>query len=228
MNQQKGLSDRVAERLIHMLKTDPTCSPGKKLPGEQQLCTHFGVSRTTVREAIRSLVAQGYLEVRRGSGTFILDRPRDVGLQGLEQVHARLRDLFEIRMMVEPAAARLACIRGTDAELREIAQWAQEVEHAIRTGEDFSAPEERFHLAIMAATHNPLMEQLVPITHNALHESWDALDVTGLLAETTIQDNSLLVGFFRRRDGDGARHAMAAHIRHTINALGLDVSSGKG
>lgn len=228
MNQQKRLTDRVVEDILRMLKTDSAYSSGRKLPGEQQLCVMFGVSRTTVREAIRVLVAQGYLEVRRGSGTYILDRPTDVGLQGLEQVHARLRDLFEIRMMVEPAAARLACVRGTDAELREIAQWAGQVERAIRCGEDFSAPEERFHLAIMAATHNPLMEQLVPITHNALHESWDALDVTGLLSETTIQDNALLVGFFRRRDGDGARYAMAAHIRHTINALGLDVVSGKG
>ena len=83
-------------------------------------------------------------------------------------------------------------------------------------------PEERFHLAFMAATHNPLMEQLVPITHNALHESWDALDVTGLLSEDTIRDNAILVDFIRRRDGEGARCAMATHIRHTINALGLD------
>lgn len=221
MNQQKGLTDRVAGRLVQMLREDPAYCPGTKMPGEQQLCALFGVSRTTVREAVRSLVAQGFLEVRRGSGTFVLERPRDIGLQVLEQVHARLRDLFEIRMMVEPEAARLACLRGSDEEIENIALWAREVERAIRAGEDFSGPEERFHLAFMAATHNPLMEQLVPITHNALHESWDALDVTGLLAEDTIRDNALLVDFVRRRDGAGAQYAMATHIRHTINALGL-------
>lgn len=220
--QSRRLTDQTADRLLHMLRNDPACTPGAKLPGEQQLCTMFGVSRTTLREAVRSLAAQGFLEVRRGSGTFVLDSPRDAGFQSLERVHARLRDLFEIRMMVEPAAARLACRRGTEQELQEITQWAAEVERAIRAGEDFSHAEERFHLAIMSATHNPLMEQLVPITHNALHESWDALDVTGLLSEATIRDNRLLQEFFRLRDGDGAQYAMAAHIRHTINALGLD------
>lgn len=226
MSNRQKLTDQTADRLLRMLRTGDAYGPGARLPGEQQLCALFGVSRTTLREAVRSLAAQGFLEVRRGSGTFVLDRPRDIGLQSLERVHARLRDLFEIRMMVEPEAARLACLRGSDEEIENIAHWAREVERAIRAGEDFSGPEEQFHLAFMAATHNPLMEQLVPITHNALHESWDALDVTGLLAEDTIRDNALLVDFVRRRDGAGAQYAMATHIRHTINALGLGGEPG--
>lgn len=63
------------------------------------------------------------------------------------------------------------------------------------------------------------MEQLVPIIHNALHEAWAALDVEALLAQPTLQDNELLMGFLRQRDEDGAQYAMAAHIRHTINLL---------
>lgn len=134
----------------------------------------FGVSRTTLREAVRSLAAQGYVEVRRGSGTFVLDRASapDIGLQRLESLRTRLRDLFEIRMMIEPQAARLACLRGTDEELREIAHRAQCVARAIREGENFTQPEEAFHQAFVAATHNPFMEQLLPIIHNALHETW--------------------------------------------------------
>ena len=215
------LADQTADRLLHMIGNYPAYGPGARLPNEPRLCTLFGVSRTTLREAIRSLAAQGYVEVRRGSGTFVLDRTMvpDIGLQRLENLRTRLRDLFEIRMMIEPQAARLACLRGTDDELREIALRAEDVARAIRQGENFSQPEEAFHHAFVAATHNPFMEQLVPIIHNALHEAWAALDVEALLAQPTLQDNELLMGFLRQRDEDGAQYAMAAHIRHTINLL---------
>ena len=158
------LTDQTAERLLHMIGSDPAYRPGAKLPNEPRLCELFGVSRTTLREAVRSLAAQGYVEVRRGSGTFVLDRASapDIGLQRLESLRTRLRDLFEIRMMIEPQAARLACLRGTDEELREIAHRAQCVARAIREGENFTQPEEAFHQAFVAATHNPFMEQLLP------------------------------------------------------------------
>lgn len=219
------LTDQTADRLLHMIRTDPAYGPGARLPGETNLCALFGVSRTTLREAVRSLAAQGYLEVRRGSGTFILDRSAaDIGLRRLEAVATRLRDLFEIRMMIEPQAARLACLRGTDQEIAEIARRAEDVAQAIREGRDFSGPEELFHRAFVAAAHNPFMEQLLPIIHNALHETWAALDVMALLAQPTLQDNQLLLGFLKQRDWEGAQHAMAAHIRRTVNVLDLSDS----
>lgn len=219
------LTDRTAERLLQMLRTD--YHPGERLPGEAQLCQLFQVSRTTVREAVRSLAAQGYLEVRRGSGTFVLSPPAtDIDLGRLDAVQARLRDLFEIRMMIEPQAARLACIRGTDQELEEICHRAQEVAKAIRAGEDFSQAEENFHLTFVLAAHNRVMSQLLPIIHNALHETWAALDVMSLLGRLTLQDNEVLLGFLRQRDGEGAQYAMATHIRHTINVLNLSSQDG--
>ena len=71
MTRLPGLTDRVAGRLLEMIATDPAYTPGARLPGETRLCQLFGVSRTTLREAVRSLAARGYLEVRRGSGTFV-------------------------------------------------------------------------------------------------------------------------------------------------------------
>ena len=219
--EKKSLSQQTADRLYTMIVVEHRLSPGEKLPSEVELARELGVSRTTLREAVRSLAAQGYVEVRRGSGTFVLDRSPapDIGLQRLECLRTRLRDLFEIRMMLEPQAARLACLRGTDEELQEIARRAECVAQAIREGKNFSQPEETFHQAFVAATHNPFMEQLLPIIHNALHEAWAALDVESLLAQPTLQDNELLMGFLRQRDEEGVQYAMAAHIRHTINLL---------
>ena len=158
------LTDQTADRLLHMIDSNPAYPPGAKLPNEPRLCQLFGVSRTTLREAVRSLAAQGYVEVRRGSGTFVLDRSPapDIGLQRLECLRTRLRDLFEIRMMLEPQAARLACLRGTDEELQEIARRAECVAQAIREGKNFSQPEETSTRPLWPPPITPLWSSFCP------------------------------------------------------------------
>ena len=139
----------------------------------------------------------------------------------------RAENLAILRLIgLSPSAARLACVRGSDLELEEICRRAQEVARAIRAGEDFSQAEENFHLAFVMAAHNRVMSQLLPIIHNALHETWAALDVMSLLGKLTLQDNEVLLGFLRQRDGEGAQYAMATHIRHTINVLNLPPQDG--
>ena len=94
------LTDQTADRIFQMIISDPHLGPGQKLPNEAELCALFGVSRTTLREAVRSLAAQGYVQVRRGLGTFVTERTsirQDIGLSQLESVRMRLQDLFEIR-----------------------------------------------------------------------------------------------------------------------------------
>ena len=91
-------------------------SPGEKLPSELDLSRELGVSRTTLREAIHVLASQKILEVRRGRGTFVAAEAaqvNDYGFSSLDQVRGELRDLFELRAIFEPSAARLACQRAT-------------------------------------------------------------------------------------------------------------------
>ena len=166
----KKLTDQTADRLFQMIISDPELCPGSKLPNETELCALFGVSRTTVREAVRFLAAQGYVEVRRGLGTFVAPRTtisQDIGLPQLETVQVRLQDLFEIRLMIEPTTAMLACHRGTQEELDHIFHCADEVARRIRSGRDWDSADVDFHHAFVAASHNQFMEQLVPNLHLA-------------------------------------------------------------
>ena len=96
-------------------------TPGSKLPNENELSEALHVSRTTLREAISFLVAQGVLEIRRGKGTFVTeDLPASaVDLTALSNLRSRVRarDLFEMRLIFEPATVALACHRrGTGAD----------------------------------------------------------------------------------------------------------------
>ena len=119
---KRNLSQQTAERLYNSIVAEGTLRPGDKLPNEVELSQQLGVSRATLREAIRELAARGVLEVRRGRGTFVSEEVADIedfGFSGLERLQGQLRDLFELRSIFEPKAARLACQRATEEELRD-------------------------------------------------------------------------------------------------------------
>ena len=152
---KRNLSQQTAERLYNSIVAEGTLRPGDKLPNEVELSQQLGVSRATLREAIRELAARGVLEVRRGRGTFVSEEVADIedfGFSGLERLQGQLRDLFELRSIFEPKAARLACRRATEEELAEILQCGAAVENCIRAGEDRTNADRDFHAAIVRAT----------------------------------------------------------------------------
>ncbi len=130
-----NLSQQTAERLYNQIVAEGRLSPGDKLPNEVDLSHELGVSRATLREAIRALTVQGVLEVQRGRGTFVsrqVAEIEDFGFGRLEEIRGRLRDLFELRAIFEPQAARLACVRATEQELAEILTQGERVAARIQ------------------------------------------------------------------------------------------------
>ena len=221
---KKSLSQQTAEGLYTMIVAERRLAPGEKLPNELELSRTLGVSRATLREAIRTLIARGVLEVRRGKGTFVSERVTEIddfGFDRLDQVRGQLRDLFELRRIFEPSAARLACDRATEEELTEILARGAEVERRIRAGEDRAAADREFHAAIVRATHNEFMVRLLPMINQAVEAAISAGDHQDQLAEDTLRDHALLLEFFRKRDAAGAEHAMAIHMHHSIDVMGL-------
>ena len=111
------LSEQTSDRLYEMIVDEQRYAPGSKLPNENELSEALKVSRTTLREAISFLVAQGVLEIRRGKGTFVSEDLPAAGLDltSLAGLRSRVRakDLFEMRLIFEPATVALA---GADRE----------------------------------------------------------------------------------------------------------------
>ena len=166
-----NLSQQTARRLYSLIAAEKKLSPGEKLPNEVELSQEMGVSRATLREAIRELATQGVLEVRRGRGTFVsqqVEEINDFGFSSLDQVKGQLRDLFELRAVFEPEMAALACRRATNEELADILAQGERVAAAIRAGEDRTQSDRDFHAAIVRATHNEFMTRLLPIISQAV------------------------------------------------------------
>lgn len=223
--EKTSLSQQTARKLYTMVVVEKRLEPGEKLPAEPELCRRMGVSRTTLRDAIRALTTQGVLEVRRGRGTFVSARVGEVGDFGfaaLDSVKDRLRDLFELRSVFEPQAARLACRRATAEELREILARGAEVERHILAGEDRTEADREFHAAIVRATHNEFFMRLMPIISQAVETAVKAGEHPDRLSGDTLRDHALLMDFFKARSESGAEHAMAIHMHHSMGVMGLE------
>ena len=181
------------------------------------------MSRTTLREAVHYLIAQGILSVQRGRGTFISEdlsmfNKYDMGALS----HARLADMYEIRLMFEPQCIMLACFRATEEELQGIFDQAQLVENLVRADGNWADEDQRYHEMIAAASHNEFIIRMFPIINAAVNEAMEMTDNADALKNIVIYDNRDMVNFLRLRDGAGAKSAMSIHIRHVINALGLN------
>ena len=212
------LSEQMARRIVA-----GQYAPGSKLPNENDLSRRLDVSRTTLREAISFLVAQGILEIRRGKGTYVSEELPAVGLDmtALAGVRSRVRakDLFEMRLIFEPATVALACQRATDEELRQIARKADRVERIAAEGGDWPLADQEFHWAIIKASHNEYMRRLYPIINSAVNEILQINENRQQMQEIALKDNKLILEFLLRRDEAGARHAMSIHMRHLIQTL---------
>ena len=223
MPKKTKLSEQTADRLYEMIADEHRYLPGSKLPNENELSEALQVSRTTLREAISFLVAQGVLEIQRGKGTFVAAQLPTAGLDltalaGMRS-RGRARDLFEMRLIFEPAPAALACQRATEEELEQIRKKAEKVELEARIGGDWPLADQEFHLAIMRASHNEYMRRLYPIINGAVNEILQISHNRQSMQETALADNRMILDFLLRRDEAGARYAMSIHMKHLVHLL---------
>ena len=121
----------------------------------------------------------------------------------------------------KPRAAALACRRATEAQRAEILEKGRAVEECIRTGRDRTAADRAFHAAIVRAAHNEFLMRLLPLIDQAVSAALTAGEHQEQLAEDTLRDHALLMEFFQRGDAEGAEHAMAIHMRHSMDVMGL-------
>ncbi len=220
----KMLSQSVADSILSMITIEKRFSVGDKLPNEIELSEELNVSRTTLREAVRILVAYNLLEIRRGKGTYVtkkvLEQPQD--LEQLSAVKVNAKDLYEMRLIFEPEAAYLAAVRGTDAEIKRILDYGKRIEDEIRNGKDRTEDEHSFHKAIAQATHNEFMNKLMPILYQAISKGVVLSAQSENVINNTIGDHRMIMEFLEQRNAEGAKNAMKIHIMHAIKELNIE------
>jgi GntR family transcriptional repressor for pyruvate dehydrogenase complex len=164
---RRTLPDEIRARLIQSIDSG-TLRPGQVLPAERTLCAEFNVARTSVREAIQSLVSLGYLE-RRGNRAYVVERLPEV-VVAVDGRKDKVRDLFETRRVIELPMAELAACRATPAGRADIVAIAEHFSPGMSL-DDFRRLDREFHSAIARASGNELLSEVYGKVLDALFSS---------------------------------------------------------
>jgi len=222
--QKKRLSEQTAEDILDMIVIEKKYSPGDKLPNENDLSIKLGVSRTTLREAIRILITHNVLEIKRGKGTYVTynnDLNENFNLDQIINAKINLKDLMEIRLIFEPEIAYYAAKRATDKEIEKILHYGELNESRIINYEDRVEEEQMFHNSISKATHNEFINRLMPIINQAIYKGVILSKEKSKINDNTVVDHRSIMEYLRVRDAEGARIAMKLHILHAMEDFGI-------
>jgi DNA-binding FadR family transcriptional regulator len=164
------VSQQVRDRLVASIR-DGDFVPGQPLPSERALCDEFGVARTSVREAMQGLMSLQLVE-RRGNRTHVVEHLPDVTVDGFDLRKERVRELFEVRRVIEIPAVELAVCRATAHERAELLELAAQFVDTMPL-EEFRRLDRAFHWALARACGNRLLAEMYQKVLDALFQSSD-------------------------------------------------------
>lgn len=201
-------------------------SPGSTFPSELELGARYGVSRTVVRESMRSLEEKGLVEIRQGQGTTVAPFERwnlldpivlEAAIRDDESL-AILDDLVVVRDLLESQMAADAALRITDEELTELKNMLEKLAQELRDAERYTADDVVFHDIIMTASRNALAKCVVNAVHVRARASgrYTGPMVTMGLNETH-SDHIEIYDRLAAHDAEGARAVMHSHIVRSWN-----------
>ena len=224
------LSHSVANDISEMIFQRKRFRPGDRIPSEMELAQEIKVSRTSIREAVRILIAKGVLEIKRGRGTFVTAVPGATSglldIANTEDHRLLVHDWFEFRGILEPAAVRLATARASKEEMDAIEHYERLAADNLDNNEIFDEADTQMHIAIAKATHNQVIERLVPFLQDSVAEARRRSRYMHTVSPDPTAANAVVthrqvVELMRKGDAEDACVAMAYHIQRAMLDLEL-------
>jgi DNA-binding FadR family transcriptional regulator len=205
------LADRVIARLRAEI-TSGSWPVGSRIPTEPELVEQLGVARNTVREAVRALAHNGLLDIRQGSGTYVVATSELAVVMQRRFADAEPLHVAELRGALEATAASLAAQRRTEADLRQLDALLERRERAWDSGdaEPFVEADATLHLAVVAASHNDVLTALYADLGHVLRDYLRA-DVGTELRPQDHLDHARLVAAIRAAEPDRAAAEAREH-----------------
>jgi GntR family transcriptional regulator, transcriptional repressor for pyruvate dehydrogenase complex len=219
------ISEVIIEQ-VRLLIREGKLVPGDRLPSERALCGRFGVSRVTVREALRVLEATGLVEIRVGArGGAIVSEPTSdrvgAGIADLLTLSSlSASDVTETRMVIELSLIPLVVERATAADIAALREICEAQEAALAGHHHSTRLSAQFHTRLAGCTHNAAVEMLVQSFHGPLLASLDAAAATAPeMGRRGTDEHFQLVVAIEAKDADAATEIMRAHLERTAGRL---------
>lgn len=217
------LSDRVSEIIIKLIREEHF-KPGDKFHSENTLVQRLGVSRSSIREAMRSLESTGWVTVRQGKGVFVNSTGENAegGFAGwLKSNSEAMREHFEVRLMLDPKAAAYAARNASEDDIAGLRAICEEFKARVEPLDIDSLIliDEKFHSTVARCTRNKTLYLLMRTMARSLPVGWiSSLQVPGR-AEKTIEEHCAVVSAIASHDPDAAEKAMISHLHNALKEI---------
>jgi len=217
-------TSRLYEQIVQQVEDSilkGQLKPGDQLPAERDLAQRFGVSRTAVREAVKTLREKGLVEAYSGRGTFVTNGTSEATRQSLDLMirvnqQEGSANLAELRLVLEPDIAGLAATRIEEQLLTTMREAVAEMDRNLRDPDGYVEADLDFHLALAEAVGNPLILSLLDSIVGLLREQRSRIfNVEGGPQRGQYHHKRILAAI-EQRDSDAAREAMRAHLQQVL------------
>ncbi len=221
------IADQVADELQDWFRSGEL-TPGMRLPPERELAAQFGVSRTSLRDALRRLELLGYLDARQGDGTYVRVPDGETMSQPFRNLMSSLpqnaADLLEFRMLLEPEVAALAAVRLTPLARQELGDSLARQQALPDQSPRLGREDALFHDALARAAGNTVVLRVLATLRDLLHDvRVIALPAAG--SRRTVSEHERIVQAVLAQDRDGARQAMREHLQDVTQTYRKAVES---
>ncbi|MEW4412842.1 FadR/GntR family transcriptional regulator [Clostridium sp. AN503] len=210
---KRPLADTVADEIKEYI-IQQNLKGGDKIPPAPELAELFGVGRSTIREAVKSLAFSNILEVRHGAGTFVSPRMGvsndPLGMDFIKDKQKLAHDLMEIRLIIEPPIAAMAAKNATEKGIEELSQIHDILKKKVELEEEYIEDDIAFHKKIAELSNNIVVPNLTPLIAEAVN--YFTIRTKRQLKKETIQMHMELMEAIRTHDSLWAEDAMRLHL----------------
>jgi len=213
----RRLYRQIADQLTQLIRRGDFRA-GERLPAERELAEQLEVSRPTVREALIALEVEGLVEVRGGSGVYVLARSRSRRAEAATAPPPGPFDLIQARWLIESECAFLAASRATPQQLQRLKAALDEMRQAPTHSPQATAADQHFHLGIAEASGNAalllVVQQLWELRTGALYTQLESHFVGETIWRIALAEHTELLAAITSRDPAAARRAMRKHMKN--------------
>jgi len=217
VEKKKAYEDIVQQ--IRTLIEEGKLKRNDQLPSERELSETFRVSRTTVREAIRTLESMKFLQSRQGNGTYVVASSEEALIQPLAAALFNekddIRDIFTIRKIIEPHVAELAAENASPEEIEEMERILGRQEICIGRGENIIETDSAFHNLMANATKSRVIERLIIALIDLLKQSREQYlleDENDERARMSLKGHHRILAAIKKGDREATRTSMIQHL----------------
>lgn len=207
------IANHIRDRII-----EGALGEGAKLPTESELIRTYSVSRSTIREAMKTLQAENIVEIRHGLGSYVASNTGitndPLGLSFADQSRLLL-DLMEVRILMEPNIAAMAAQRRTNEEVTQLEHILHQMVEKHRNGKDYHNTDYQFHITVAQCTHNGVLARIFPVVFEAVERGYvQTAHLEGSFSRA-IDYHRRILDAIRDSNSEEARCLMQLHIEQT-------------